>query len=199
MARYGARYIKWGKFADDQTSAANGFPSYEAAIALAELQKVTDQPNFNEASQYGDDGLQEYVNEFKDADVDIEITDLPVDVEKPVLGVTRTAKSGDLVCLTGDDNPPYGGLGFVSCIIRKNVRQFQAILYPKMKATMQGEEYSTKGDSLTLSGGKLKFKAAAIDSGVWKAKSKYLATEQEAKALVDALFAGTLTMDSLDT
>lgn len=197
MARYGARYIKWAKFAAEQSSSSS-FPSYDAAIALAELQKVTDQPNYNEASQYGDDGLQEYVNEFKDVDVDIEITDLPTDVEKPVLGVVNTAKSGDLICLSGDDNPPYGGLGFVSCIIRKNEKKFQAIIYPKLKATMQGEEYSTKGDSLTLAGGKLKFKGAATDAGDWKLKSKYVTTYDAATAIVDGFFSGTVTRDSLE-
>lgn len=198
MARYGAKYIRWAPWAAEQTTTTSGFPSYGTAIALAELQKVSDTPNFNEASQYGDDGLQEYVNEFKDVDVDIEITDLPVETEQQVLGSSQTAKNGDVVVCTTSDNPPYGGMGFVSCILRKNERKYQAIIYPRLKATMQGEEYSTKGDSLTLAGGKLKFKGSATDVGDWKLKSKYQDTEAAAKAIVDSFFSGTVTRDTLE-
>lgn len=197
MARYGAKYIRWAPWAAEQTSTSSGFPSYGAAIALAELQKVSDTPNYSEASQYGDDGLQEYVNEFKDVDVDIEITDLPVETEKQVLGNTQAAKSGDVVICNAADNAPYGGLGFISCILRGNVRKYQAIIYPKLKAAMQGEEYSTKGDSLTLAGGKLKFKGAATDKGDWKLKSKYQDTEDAAKGILDGFFTGTVTRDSV--
>ena len=115
MARYGAKYIRWAPFAEQNPEPAGAFPSYGTAIGLAEMQKVSDNPNFAEGTQYGDDGLQEYMNEFRDADVDIEVTDLPVDIEKPVLGVTHTAKTGSIVCVNVADNPPYGGVGFVSC------------------------------------------------------------------------------------
>ena len=196
MARYGAKYIRWAPFAEQNPEPAGAFPSYGTAIGLAEMQKVSDNPNFAEGTQYGDDGLQEYMNEFRDADVDIEVTDLPVDIEKPVLGVTHTAKTGSIVCVNVADTPPYGGVGFVSCIIRKNVRKYQAIIYPKAKAAMQGDEYVTKGESLTLSGGKLKFKIAACETGDWKLKSTYQETEAAAKALVDDFFGGKITLDT---
>jgi hypothetical protein len=184
MATYGAKYIKFAPIANEP---ATDLPTYHNAIVLSELQKVSDNPSFNEASQPGDNRTVEYVSEFKEADVDVEITDLDNDMQQGVLGASFAGSGEDKDLEFGiDDNPPYGGLGFVNCRIRKNVKSYQGILYSKVKATMQGEEYSTKGDSITLAGGKLKFKSLAPEYGKWKVKSPYFASEAEAKAWVDS-------------
>lgn len=193
MARYGAKYIRWAPFAAESPEPENALPKYGPAISLAELNKLTDAPTFAEGKQYGDDGLAEYVSEFVEVAIDLEITDLPVDIEQPVLGVkkTGTPTNAEITHFSSDDTAPYGGLGFVSCIMRNNVRKYQGIFYPKVKAAMQGEEFTTKGDSITLTGGKLKFVGAAANSGDWKLKSNYLASFAEAKKWVDDLHSGT--------
>lgn len=50
---------------------------------------------------------------------------------------------------------------------------------------MQGTEYATKGDSITLTGGALNFTAAAPANGKWKVESDDFPTEKEAKDWVD--------------
>lgn len=183
MATYGAKYIKFGKIKTEPDAA---LPTYENGIVLSELQKVTDSPTFNEARQPGDNRTVEYVSEFKEADVDIEITDLDNDMQKTVLGATYTGTGAEQDLEFGaDDEAPEGGLAFINCRIRNGAKTYQGILYTRVKAIMQGEEYNTKGDSITLAGGKLKFKALAPKYGKWKRKSPFLSTEAAAKEWVD--------------
>lgn len=184
MATYGAKYIR---FAPMATEPADALPTYAGAIGLAELQKVSDNPNYIEAKQPGDDRTVEYMREFVDADIDVETTDLDNDIQHAVFGARLSGdKEGEKDLIFGvDDSAPYGGLGFVVCRIRKNVKSYQGVLYTKVKAAMQGEEYSTKGDSITLTGGKLKFKGLAPECGDWKIKSPHYATAAEAIAWID--------------
>ena len=51
---------------------------------------------------------------------------------------------------------------------------------------MQGEEYTTKGDGITLVGGKIKFTASTPMNTMWKVMSGDLADETAAAAWVDA-------------
>ena len=192
MATYGAKHIKFAPFATSNPEPAASLPNYGAAVQLAELQKLTDNPQYNEGRQDGDDQVQEYVNEFKEADLDIEITDLENSICQVVLGAKATSVSGgtgDETHFNSDDIAPYGGLIAVISRIRHNVRTYQGIYYPKVKATMQGEEFATKGESITLAGGKLKFKAMACNNGDWKIKSPYMDTVDAAKAWCDAKLA----------
>ena len=191
MATYGAKYIRWAPFASTDPEPADALPNYGTPMSLGALQKVTDTPSFNETKAYGDDVLKEHVVEFKESVVDVEILELENEVAAAIFGSTISAESGsedDLIENTAD-NAPYGGLGFVSCKIINNVKVYKGVFYPKLKATMQADEYATKGESITLNGGKLRFTAAACNTGQWRCKSGKLSTEAAAKAWVDAKIA----------
>lgn len=184
MATYGAKYIK---FAPLKTEPTDAIPTYENAVQIAELQKLTDNPTYSEGKQYGDDRLVEYVSEFSEADVDVEVTDLDNKLQSTILGAALSG-SGDTeeLAFGSSDKAPYGGLGAVICRMRNDVRSFQGILYTKVKASMQGEEFTTKGDGgITFTGGKLKFKATEPKYGKWKIKSAMFPTMEAAKAWVD--------------
>lgn len=184
MATYGAKYIK---FAPMKTEPTDAIPTYENAVQIAELQRLSDNPTYSEGTQYGDDRLVEYVSEFNEADVDVEVTDLDNQLQHTIFGaeLTGTDQTEELA-FGGSDNAPYGGLGAVICRMRKNIKSYQGILYTKVKASMQGEEYSTKNGNITLAGGKLKFKATEPQFGKWKIKSGVFPAEAAAKAWVDA-------------
>ena len=68
-----------------------------------------------------------------------------------------------------------------------------AVFYPKVKAMLQGTEYNTNGENITLATGKLQFTGAAAMTGDWKIESPYFDTEDEAKAWVDGMFTGAST------
>lgn len=186
MASKGCKYIQWAPFAATNPEPAGVVPNYGTPINLGALSKVTDSPSFNEAKTYGDNALDEYVNEFKECPIDIEVTELSNAVAAGIFGATLgTGEDTDLK-FGGDDVAPYGGLAYIVCKQVHNVNKFQGIYFPKVKAAMQGEEYATKGDSVTLTGGKIKFTASKCNSGDWKIKSADLDTEAAAKTWVDA-------------
>ena len=183
MATYGAKYIK---FAPLKKEPEDAIPTYENAVQIAELQKLTDNPTYSEGKQYGDDRLVEYVSEFNEADVDVEVTDLDNQMPSTIFGATLSGSDNtEELAFGGSDIAPYGGLGAVICRMRNNVRTYQGILYTKVKASMQGEEFTTKGDNITLAGGKLKFKATEPKYGKWKIKSAMFPTLEAAKSWVD--------------
>lgn len=188
MAKYGAKYLQWAPFAATQADEDESkYPLYAEPMNLGSLVKVTDAPSVQEATIYGDDDVDEAVTEVCEYTADAEITELSNEVASAVFGAELNTgeNDADLVHST-DDNPPWGGLAFY---IRKKVNgatAFQGIYYPKLKASVQGDEYTTKGGTVTLTGGKIHFKGTNAKNGAWKVKSKNFPTQAEAKAWVDA-------------
>lgn len=186
MAKYGAKYLRWAPFAETEPDAdAASFPKYGDPISLGSLVKVTDSPSFNEAKAFGDNALEEHVNEFKECGVAVEVTELANSVASAVLGAKIESEGGKDLVFSTEDNAPYGGLAFYINKMVKGVKSYHGIYYPKAKAAMQGTEYATKGDSITLAGGALNFTAAAPANGKWKVESDDFPTEKEAKDWVD--------------
>lgn len=185
MAKYGAKYLRFAPFAEITPEPDGALPNYGAPMGIGELVKVTDAPVFNEGKIYGDNALAEHVNEFKECAIDVETTELSNATAAALFGATIDAISKDIQFAEGD-NAPYGGFGFIACKIIGNVPKFQGIYYPKVKAAMQGDEYTTKGDGVTLTGGKLKMTAATCNTGDWKIVSDDLESEALAKSWVDS-------------
>ena len=186
MAKYGAKYLQWAPFAAENPDALEtAFPKYGDPISLGALVSVTDTPTFNEAKMYGDNALKEHVNEFKECGVAVELTDLANSVASAVLGATISEETENDLEFSAEDNAPYGGLAFYINKMVDGVKSYHGIYYPKLKASMQGTAYTTKGDSITLAGGSLNFTAAAPMNGKWKVESDDFPTEAEAKAWVD--------------
>lgn len=190
--KYGAKMLQWALFAAENAEPAGALPNYGAPVNLGALSKVTDSPSFNEAKGYGDNALKVHVNEFKECTVDVEITDLSNANAAAVFGATiDTEGEGDLH-FGAEDNAPYGGLGFyINKMLDGNKKVYQGIFFPKVKAAMQGEEYSTKGETITLTNSKIHFVAAACNSGDWKILSKDFTTEAEAAAWVNTMVKAT--------
>lgn len=185
MSTYGAQYLQFAPFKADKEEPSAALPLYGTPVNLGELMKVTDSPTYNKASIAGDNKTVDSVCEFKEAGIDVEITELSNENAKIVLGATILA--GDTADLEfgGSDIAPFGGMAFfVNKTIHK-MPKFQGIYYPKIAAEMQGEEFTTKGESISLKGSKVKFTAYEPNYGKWKIKSPLLDTEADAKAWVD--------------
>lgn len=180
MAKYGAKAIKWAP------ESTNG---YGATVDLGKLVKVTDTPKFSEGKLYADNSLAEYVNEFTEADVNVEVSDIPTASAVSIFGATSATESGGTAITYGsEDSAPYGGLGFICCKLVNGVKSYVGIFYPRVKATLEGEEYETKGDTVTFATGKLKFKAVANAANAWKQESAALDSETAAIAWVTGKF-----------
>lgn len=183
--KYGAKMLMWAPFAKDNPEPDNSLPNYGDAKQLGELNKVSDNPQYSQAKGYGNNGLARYVNEFKEVTVDVEILDMSNEIASEVMGAAiETEGDRDLV-FNAENNAPYGGLGFyINELLVDNAKKYKGIFYPKVKASMQGKEYTTKGESITLTNEKLHFLGSAAKTGDWKKESPYFNTEAEAEAWV---------------
>lgn len=191
---YGAKYIKWAPFAAEDPEPAGKLPKYGPAVTLGPLNKLTDTPSFNEAKGYGDNALQVYVNKFKETVLAIETTEVPRESMSAVSGTTIEDGAHKNMRFRNADKAPYGGLGFyINLLLSGNRDVCKGVFYPKVKAMLQGTEYNTSGENITLSTSKLQFTGAAAKTGDWRIESEYFDTEEEAKAWVDGMFTGEST------
>lgn len=191
MAKYGAKLLQWAPFAASSPDAnTTALPHYGTPANLGELVKVTDSPAFNEGKIYGDNALAEHVVEFKECGIDVEVTELSASVAASIFGATLASSNDDTDLKFGaDDTAPYGGLAFYVCKMIDGVKKYQGVYYPKVKATMQGDEYATKGDGITLTGGKIHFTAGVPANGKWKLESSDIASESDAATWVNTKIA----------
>ena len=194
IIEYGAKYIRWAPFAKEDPEAAGKLPSYEAAVSLGALNKVTESPSFNEAKGYGDNAMKVYINKFRESAIGVEVREIPRESMSAVSGAEIERGDYKNMRFRANDRPPYGGMGFYVNLILDDAREVcMGVFYPKVKAMLRGGEYSTNGESIALSTGKLRFTASACGSGDWRIYSEYFNTEEEAKAWVDGMFTGTST------
>lgn len=202
---YGAKYIRWAPFAEADPEPAGKLPNYGESVTLGALNKLTETPSFNEAKGYGDNALKVYVNKFKEATLAIETTEVPRDSMAQVCGTTLEEDKVQPEMESGtrknmrfrdSDKTPYGGLGcYINKILDDGRDVCVGIFYPKTKAMLQGVEYNTNGENITLSTSKLQFTASSCASGDWKIESDYFDTEDDAQAWVDGMLDGSRSAD----
>lgn len=195
MARYGAKNAKWAPFAAESPDAsAKALPKYDAAKTFGQLNKVSDTLNHNEGSAYGDDALVLYEKQFKDGTVEAESVFLPMADAGAMLGAKADAESG--IAFTADDQPPYIGYGFTTHHVSKDKHYYQAVFYPKLKASPTSESYETRGDNITFATDKMSFHIELPLCRIYKIVKDF-ESETEATAYIDTLFAGTATVPGL--
>lgn len=186
MARYGAKNAKWAPFATETPDAsATALPKYGEAKTFGQLNKVSDTLNHNEGSAYGDDALVLYEKQFKDGTVEAESVFLPMEDAGTMLGAKTDSKNG--ISFTADDQPPYIGYGFTTHHISKDKHYYQAVFYPKLKASPTSESYETRGDNITFATDKMSFHIELPLCRIYKIVKDF-DTEADATAYIDALF-----------
>ena len=182
---YGAKFLHWAPFAEENAEPDGAFPSYGEPIRLFDLALLSDAPQFNETKAYGDDALARYLREFREADVNVEV----LDIERAKLSAISGAKIMEGVGLAfgTNDNAPYGGLAFyTSNLDKENKTYYEGVFYVKLKASVDGKTYTTKGETTQLTNEKLTFKGAACKgNGKWKVISdERFTAEADAQAWV---------------
>lgn len=184
--KYGAKMLQWAPFSAENAEPPNSLPSYGAPVNLGALSKVTETVTMNSVKGYGDNATKVHVIEFKEAGLAVEVTELSNANASAIYGATLdTAPEKDLH-FNGEDAVPYGGLAFyINKMLDDNSKVYQGIYYPKAKAELQGDDYSTKGESIVLTNTKIQFAAEKCNSGDWKLFSENFTTEAEAAAWVN--------------
>lgn len=147
---------------------------------------VTISPQYSEASLYGDNVLDEYVNEFREANITLNVTAMPVSAANVLFGHTVDQTTNEIT-YNASDSSNYVGFGFIPALM-DGAKKYRAIFLPKVKFTEGDESYTTKGDSITFVTPTLNGKATVNDTGVWRIKSDEFDTEAEALAWIDEQF-----------
>lgn len=153
-------------------------------------------PNFNEASLFGDDKLQEYVKEFKDADVTMTVTTLPLKAADTMFGHTVDEEK-KTVTYGANDASNYVGYGFFVREMKNGKVSFSAAWLPKVKFADSAESFATKGDSITFATPSISGKAAPDAQGNWRYKQTFQ-TEEAADAWLKEK-ANIITADAVTT
>lgn len=193
MAIYGAKYLQWAP----KTAAGvvgESFPTYGEALNLGPLVSVADTITYASARNYGDNVLQESVDEFQEIGVMASMTEMPIAAAAKVYGASLTKNGG--IGYNAEDSAPEGCLGFYTSKLMKDAttgvqkKFYQGVFYPQLKGSRQGVTYNTKGQSITFANGQAKFVGSSEENGFFQVFSANLATEAEAKAWVDKMLKG---------
>ena len=186
MAQYKVAYPYVAAIKTEPKSAE---ATYEKGLALGKMIDVEVTPNYNEASLYGDNALSEYVKEFKDLDVTLNTTSLPVEAFTALFGQTVTEDNKE-VKANINDIAKYVGFGFVKGEMVENVTTYVAVWFPKVKFTPPAEKCTTKGDSITWNTPNLTGKGTSDNAGNWK-YMKIFDKETEALEFIKSKFTPT--------
>lgn len=198
MARYGARNAMWAPYAAEKPDVdPKKLPLYSEAKTFGELNKVTDNLNFIEGTQHGDDAIALYAREFKDGTVDAESVYIPLADAATMLGAKTDSKNG--LTRSVDDKPPYIGYGFLTKHLSRDKTYWQVVFYPKLKAMPGGSStYDTRGDNINFATDKLQFHVEATLCGSYKIEKDF-DTEEAATAYRDGLFTGASVPPGFET
>ncbi len=150
--------------------------TYEKGFQCGKAISTDVTPNYNEASLYADNELAEYVKEFKDADVTLGVSTLPILAASTMFGHTVEENA---ITYGADDTASDCGYGFYASEKVDGDKKYIACWLPVVTFTEAAEAYETKGDSMAFKNPSLAGKARADENKNWKYKETF-GTEDEA-------------------
>lgn len=178
MAAFGAKYPR---FAPNKTVGEDGAITYDTPVTIGALNKADLTVTMASGKIYGDNELQESVDEFVSGTLAMETTDMEDDVAGKIYGATVEEK---LCTYNTGDTPPEGGLGYYKTIMRNNQKLFKTYFYPRAKAAIGNDTAATKADSITFSTVATNWTIMADKKGNWRLTEEH-DTEEAAKAWLD--------------
>ena len=134
-------------------------------------------PNYNKGETRADNGLDESIEEFKDATVELGVNTLPKKAIEILFG-HKVEEDGTETSNTNDSGS-YVGYGFIVAEVNAGVKQYRACFLKKVKFNEGAESYQTKGDSITFTTPTLSGAAYGNNINDWRIKSPKFDTEKE--------------------
>lgn len=186
---YGARDAYWAPI---ESEADDAMPTYGTATKFDGINESAETLNFAEASGYGDNAEMIEISEFSNGEVAAKAVEISTDLSADIYG-TDTDDDGGLA-FGSEDNPPYGGYGFISNRMDADKNKFyEVIFYPKVTGKPEGVTYKTKEDGYTLVYDSLKFKVYKANNDKYKITKRF-STYSSASSYLAGLFTGTSTV-----
>lgn len=176
MAYVGLRKPYVAKYDRATKTYSNGF-KYSHAVSF------NINPNYAEASLYGDDMQVEYEKAFTNAGITLGTTSTPIDAAEVMFGHTVDREKNKVI-FKATDEANYVGVGIIAPEKVDGANKFVAFLILSAKFADSAESFTTKGDQLQFNTPSIEGSAvAADDDGNWKI-TEVFDTEAEAEAFV---------------
>lgn len=138
--------------------------SYEVPVAIAPAINAKIKPKVNSAILYGDNKAVETVSALGEIEVELETTDLPLEVFAVLLGHSLDAVTG-VITYNSADVAPYVALGFKA---KKANGKYRYIWLLKGKFEEQEDEYATTEDKVKFTTPKIKGTFVSRIDNNWK-------------------------------
>jgi len=187
MAGYGAYGFRWAPIVSDADPTK--LPTYGPALSMGPLASVAETITMVTGENYGDDVLQDFIEEFQRLDLSVVSTDIPVTTAAAFLGI-KPGEDGAMA-LNVDNEAPYGGAGFFARRGHKQAdgtykRYFRAVLYPYIKGKLSGVTATTKGSSISFANDTAQFTGTTCAKGDYRIQNDF-DTAEAAKAWLDSM------------
>ena len=184
MYQYKTSYPVFAPIASEGAAAA---PTYGEGAFLGEAMVIGMTPQFNSASLYGDDKAVANVTAFKQLDLSLQTTTLPLAAFTAMFGATHTEAQPDSVkekvSEKTTDTAKYGGLGFITGGLSGNAEEYHLFWIPKVKFTPPAETYNTNGESIAFGTPTVTGMAIADNTGEWRYRDVYATLADALEAL----------------
>lgn len=151
----GATFPFWAKVATDENEQ---MPTYENGMAFSEFVKVTENLQKAESQFYSNDALSESADEFKYCEITFDNKGIPNTLKAALYGAKL---EGNKITYGAGDNAPMGGFAFYRVLQDGGKKYYEGIFYPRVKASLTGMTYDTKGENVTFNGEQTKLTAYA--------------------------------------
>jgi len=147
MATIGLKNLVYAKLTKDDNTGV----TYDTVNTIAGAIDAKITPTTNTDNLYADDGVAETVTSMGEISVELEVSDLPVNVLADLQG--HTVDTNGTLIKKSTDQAPYVAIGFKS---KKSNGKYKYVWLYKGKFSLVEEEYHTNEDKANFSTPKLK-------------------------------------------
>ena len=152
--------------------------TYAAGKIFARAISIDVSYKAGDAVLYCDDNIGEVDNSVTSADVSVNVDDVPLDDQVPMLGKVKTGTAGNEVYSVVAASSPYIGFGYVSVKRQPGGGvKYQGNWFYKVQFSLPDENNKTKGEKMEFQTPTLKGKAMMVNldaSGIPKLKDEKL-------------------------
>lgn len=165
MAEIGMQYPVWAEL----TSESGNTLTYGNGIVLGKAVSANLNWQKEDNELYGDDQVAETDQSITGYTLDLTTTEMNETAESKVLGYKKVGDTDEYEIT--DEDPPYGGTGYIRVIKRNKVSLYKAVWYPKLQFSAPNESSNTKQKSISWGTPTINGKGlAAFDDATGKAK-----------------------------
>lgn len=207
MAKYKACSVHFNKCT--QNDLAHSTTVDSTGVSIGKLMDVDIKPNRAESVLYADDDVAEKVSLFKDADVTVNVDELPYAAYTALFNEaakqttdTNAANRKSMYISDSSTNPNYGTLSYIYANMKNGVTTYTVVCYHRVMFDVPEEKNTTKGENITFEGTGLTGKAYPDQNGQWRTRVPGFTTLAAAEAfrvLLACRNSNTVNTDSVDS